>query len=285
MQDLKAQQVFTKMHGLGNDFIVIDDFKKAPSQGSLINATLVRRLCDRHRGVGADQLLWIKNPKNKQALARMDIFNADGSKAEMCGNGIRAVALYLADHYLKGNSKKKIEMKIETAAGLIALNIKKADQKSNRQVEVALAIPKLGRGFLKEEILSSLNQTFSFFEVHVGNPHAVFFVKQVNQVPLEKWGPALERHRAFPHHTNVEFVEVLDAHSIKVRVWERGAGITLACGTGACAAAVAAIATARVKNSIKVYLPGGVLKVRWEKGVGEKVFMEGPAVEVFRGKI
>lgn len=263
---------FTKMHGLGNDFVVIDDFKKIKSQHTPVNSKLAQKLCDRHFGVGADQLLWIKNPKSKTALARMEIYNSDGSKAEMCGNGIRAVALYLMDHHLKKQTHL-VEMKIETLAGIIPIKIK-----PNRQVEVALAIPKIGR----RELISVCDQSLRFYEVNVGNDHAVIFVENVDQVPLEKWGPVIEKHAIFPKHTNVEFVEVINQQTLKVRVWERGTGVTLACGSGACASAVAALAIGRVEGSLKVHLPGGVLDIHWE-GAGQKVLMEGPATEVFSG--
>jgi diaminopimelate epimerase len=205
----------------------------------------------------------------------MEIFNADGSTAEMCGNGIRAVALYLKNHFFQDRN----EFQIETLAGLKQVQIQ------GEQVQVDMGVPELGPGFSTQgEILSIDQQEFRFFEVNVGNPHAVIFVPELAGFPIDKWGPRIEVHPRFPTRTNVEFVEVKSPNQIQVRVWERGAGITLACGTGACAAAVASRATGRVSSPLKVKLPGGILNLVWP-GPGSSILMQGPATEVFSGRL
>ena len=263
-----ANLPFTKMHGLGNDFIVIDHLGGSSQK---IGPELARVLCDRRFGVGADQVLWLKPAQDLSCDARMEILNADGTSAEMCGNGIRAVALYLRDH---GNSKKS-DYAVETLAGVIRVFLK------GDEVEVDMGSPVLGERFTQggEEIHID-GQVLRFFEVSMGNPHAVFFVDDLNAVQIEKIGPLIETHSRFPKKTNVEFVRVVNPHLIQVRVWERGAGITLACGTGACASAVASRGTKRVESSLVVELPGGNLRISW---TGGGVKMTGPATEVFSG--
>jgi diaminopimelate epimerase len=278
---------FIKMHGLGNDFVLIDDLGKPAGLCHPLNAELARAMCDRRLGIGADQLLWLRTPSDKapspdlegaKADARMDIFNADGSVAEMCGNGIRAAALYLYRH----GPKRKPEYDIETLAGIKRVIVK------DGQVRVDMGAPGLGAMFGASataggEAITVLGQELRFFEVDMGNPHAVIFVDDVASCELEKLGPAIEAHPRFPRRTNVEFVQVQGAREIQVRVWERGAGPTLACGTGACASAVASLATGRVQGTVEVHLPGGVLSIQWNGGQGP-VWMEGPAEEVFRGQ-
>lgn len=296
---------FTKMHGIGNDFIVIDDLK-SPAFFSARNniesseqatSILAHKLCDRHFGIGADQILWLKKPVSETAVIRMEIWNANGTQAEMCGNGVRAAALYVFDHHAD-LIHKATSFEIETLAGLVSVEIR-----PNRNVCVTLVVPKLGRGF---ESVGSLmttteakreprgvplqiydqsgDQWVYFFEVHVGNPHAVIFVDGVDAVPLERWGLLIETHPEFPNGTNVEFVEILNSSELKVRVWERGAGVTLACGSGACAVAAAAIkrGLVREQDKVQVHLPGGTLQISW-RGEGAPIYMEGPAVEVFSG--
>ncbi|MEO5971438.1 MAG: diaminopimelate epimerase [Bdellovibrionia bacterium] len=290
---------FTKMQGLGNDFIVIDDLGTQPTTSGDLTPEVAKKICDRRFGVGADQILWLRKVESSRARSdlRMEILNADGSVAEMCGNGIRAVALYLNRHLFKD----KTEFNIETLAGIKTVQVK------GNSVLVDMGIPTLGSKILMggellltDELLSTgellltsqLNSKgkllpttdFEFFEVNVGNPHAVIFVDEVKAFLVKKWGPLIEKHPRFPNRTNVEFVEVKSPHAIQVRVWERGAGITLACGTGACAAAVASLTTGKVQNPVEVQLPGGNLKITWA-GAGSSVMMEGPAEEVFTGKI
>lgn len=280
---------FIKMHGLGNDFVLIDDLGKPAGLCHPLSSERARAICDRRLGVGADQLLWLKSAtpdaegSASKADARMDIFNADGSVAEMCGNGIRAVALYLYRH----GPERKAEYDIETLAGIKRVEVRAG------VVRVDMGAPKLGAmfgasghagsGALSGESINVLGRELCFFEVDMGNPHAVIFVESLAGCEFEKLGPALEVHPRFPKRTNVEFVEVRGAREIQVRVWERGAGPTLACGTGACASAVASLATGRVQGKVEVMLPGGALSIQWD-GDGQSVWMEGPAEEVFRGQ-
>lgn len=266
---------FVKMHGLGNDFIVIDDLTPGVDRANIVNWAFARKICDRRFGVGADQILWIRRPQNTDLDARMEIVNADGSFAEMCGNGIRAVGLFLHDY---GPRPQHTQYGIETLAGAKSVQIQ------GRSVTVDMGVPVLGTGFPRPgETLEVDGQSLQFFDVNMGNPHAVFFVDDVDQYPVERLGPLVERHPRFPKRTNVEFVQVLGPREIKVRVWERGTGITLACGTGACASSVASIASERTQADLMVELPGGRLHIAWG-GPGESVLMEGPAEEVFRGE-
>lgn len=263
---------FLKMHGLGNDFIMIHDSKNELT----IHPVLAKKLCDRRLGIGADQLLRLKPSKN--ADVSMDIFNADGSTAEMCGNGIRAVGYYLK-HY--GPQPDRREYQIETLAG-----VKKVFIQADDQVSVDMGVPELRKGETLP-LLTLTKNTVQFLEVNLGNPHAVIFVPEVDLVPLQELGSQIENHPRFPQKTNVEFVQVLDRGTLKVRVWERGAGATLACGTGACAAVVAALATGKISNEasqIKVHLPGGVLQISWN-GEQTSIIMTGPVQEVFQGRV
>lgn len=276
---------FTKMHGLGNDFVVVAESGSrlfplgATTTPIQITPELARKLCDRRFGIGADQVLWLREPHQAGDI-RMEIFNPDGSAAEMCGNGIRAVALYLRDHGVRRADRYEVE----TVAGLLSVSL------NGDFVTVNMGQPELGAGArskLGESLAPPVGADGTglgpFFEVGMGNPHAVFFTS----LPVENLGPAIERHVRFPKRTNVEFVQVMNAGpagaTIQVRVWERGAGLTLACGTGACASAVATIVTGRAQSPLNVDLPGGRLKISWE-GEGRPVMMEGPAREVFSGR-
>jgi diaminopimelate epimerase len=289
---------FTKMHGLGNDFIVIDGLsvhhEKFLDQKKTLTPEFARKVCDRRYGIGADQILWLKPPKTKKAVAVMEVINADGTKAEMCGNGIRAVALYLdrgnqgkktpsnGSKASKPKSKSSKVYPIETGAGLLLVEV------SGDDVRVDMGPPKLGQTLEKLDVGSKV---VSFREVSMGNPHAVILVSDLKNYPAEIEGPAIEKNARFPKRTNVEFVEVMKAGAkkgtgkIKVRVWERGAGFTLACGTGACASAVVAIAAGKVQSPVEVELPGGSLLIEWSGDPRHSVFMSGPAEEVFRGAI
>ena len=273
---------FVKMQGLGNDFVVIDDLGKPWGFCQKIGAEQARAICDRRYGIGADQLLWLKSPQDPRAQARMEVFNADGSMAEMCGNGIRAVGIYLNRLGPSHDGASGSRYLIETLIGIFPVVVEGA------WVSVEMGLPQLGPGFESEGEVLRLSdglgvQAFRFFEVNMGNPHAVIFSDgPVDQVALEKWGPQIENHSRFVNRTNVEWVEILGPSSIRVRVWERGAGVTLACGTGACAAAVAAIQTGRVNSPVSVTLPGGTLEVSWS--FGSSVVMKGPAELVFRGE-
>jgi len=258
---------FTKMHGLGNDFVVVDatgtlkDWHPSAKEASFLQ--------DRHFGIGADQLLLLY-PSDKADL-RMAIFNADGSEVEMCGNGIRCCALFARRRGLVS----KDEMTIETPAGIMRPVI------VGSEVRVDMGAPKIsGVAANPPEGLDLPPMTC----VSMGNPHAVFFVPDAESFPVAEWGPKVERHPMFPRRTNVEFVQVLDRKTVRMRVWERGAGITMACGTGSCATYVAAILNGFADATGKVILDGGTLTINWE-GEGKSVFMTGPAEEVFNGEI
>lgn len=258
---------FTKMHGLGNDFVVVD------ATGTLSawhpSAKEAAFLQDRHFGIGGDQLLLLY-PSDKADL-RMAIFNADGSEVEMCGNGIRCCALFARKRGLVA----KDEMTIETPAGIMRPVI------VGSEVRVDMGAPKIeGVASAPPEGLALPPMTC----VSMGNPHAVFFVFDAESFPVAEWGPQVERHPMFPKRTNVEFVQVLDRKTVRMRVWERGAGITMACGTGSCATYVAAISNGFADATGKVILDGGTLTINWE-GEGKSVFMTGPATEVFSGEI
>jgi diaminopimelate epimerase len=294
---------FTKLEGLGNDFVLIDHFAEplapagAPSSPSSMTPELARVLLDRRFGIGGDQLLWLRPPFDAaQAHARMEILNPDGSTAEMCGNGIRAFALYFDK---KQGAQAPRRYRIETMAGIKTVEVIRSTPGSE-WIRVDMGSPRLGSGVAAGgEELSLLGGHPKFYEVNMGNPHAVFFSAGLDRTALERplmelaelgpelLGPAIERHSRFPERTNVEFVQVLAQDAIRVRVWERGTGLTLACGTGACASAVAALASGRVlpSGAIRVELPGGELKIFWDpRRPEDAVFMEGPAREVFRGE-
>ncbi|HID08027.1 MAG TPA: diaminopimelate epimerase [Armatimonadetes bacterium] len=276
---------FYKLHGLGNDFVLFDATKASvnvPHWGEL-----ARRICDRHFGVGADGVLLVLPPTSHDADLRMRIINADGSEAEMCGNGIRCFAKWAYEH---GKVRRDI-MRIETLAGVKTVRLL-VESRSVIGVEVNMGKPSLRRSDIPmmgdderaiEEQIEVDGHRFTITAVSMGNPHCVIFVDDVATTPVEKWGPMLEYHPLFPQRTNVEFVQVVSSDKLKVRVWERGAGITLACGTGACASLVAAVITNRTGRQVTVHLPGGQLQVRWAED--DQVYMMGPAQEVFEGNI
>lgn len=267
---------FIKMHGIGNDFIVIDDLGRLPLMDPERVFLFVRKICDRKFGVGADQLLWLKRSEDPTCDVRMEIYNTDGSIAEMCGNGIRAVALYLHRHEGRAQSRYRIE----TLTGIQSVVLSGEDE-----VRVDMGPPRLVSGFETEgeKLVYDGEAAQTFFEVSMGNPHAVIFTDSIKDVPLVQIGPLIETHPRFPQRVNVGFVEVVNSNWIRLRVWERGAGPTLACGSGACAAAVTSIATGKVKSPVRVSLPGGDLTIEWQ-GQGTSVFMQGPAEEVFHGR-
>ncbi len=270
---------FTKMHGLGNDFIVIDCRETALSSQLSAVSKLSRKLCDRRLGIGADQILLLHD--SDRADFRMSIFNADGSEVEMCGNGIRCFAKYIWDRKLSG---KKV-LDIETPAGIIR------PEKSGDMVKVDMGVPILEArqipvrldGVIREFPLKILDKRFKITCVSMGNPHAVIFVDDVAGFDVAKYGPVIEKHGLFPKRINVEFIQVLSPGIVRMRVWERGSGETLACGTGASAAAVASNLCGRTRKRVKVRLPGGDLMIDLHKN--GHVYMTGPAVEVFEGCI
>jgi diaminopimelate epimerase len=272
---------FTKMQALGNDFVILDA-RKAPPAGI---ANLTRRMCDRHFGVGADGVMLILS--SKKADFRMRIYNADGSEAEMCGNGIRCFAKYLYDRGLT----KKTELAIETKAGIIRPHLLLRG-KTVAAVRVDLGEPRLAsqeipisgpaRLIVLNEPLVVKGKAYDITCVSMGNPHCVLFWPDVAGLQIETLGPAIEGHANFPRRTNVEFVEVLAPGELRMRVWERGVGETLACGTGAAATLVAAVLNGKAARRAVLHLQGGDLKVEWLEKTNH-VFITGPAKEVFRG--
>ena len=271
---------YWKMHGLGNDFIVIDNRDGKISEAEA--AGLARRLCERRSSVGADGLLFLSN--STVADARMRTFNADGSEAEMCGNGVRCFAKYI---YENGIVKKK-ELAVETLAGLKNVWLTVEDD-IVKAVKVDMGtpewdrskIPMQGQGTCINQDLRVDEENYNVTCLSMGNPHCVTFVENVDEFPVEYVGPIVENHVAFPKRTNVEFVQVSGRNELKVRVWERGCGETMACGTGACASAVAANRLGKVGGQVKVRLRGGDLLL----DVEARVFMTGPAEKVFEGRL
>jgi diaminopimelate epimerase len=273
---------FTKMHGIGNDYVYVSTFdQETPADP----ARLAVAVSDRHYGIGGDGLILIM--PSERADARMRMFNADGSEGEMCGNGIRCVAKYLYDCGLTNQS----QVAIETSRGVLALDLEVEGGKVQR-VRVNMGsplfqppqIPTLLPGEPPVEVPIRLaDRELSVTALSMGNPHAVFYVEDTAAFPLETLGPQLEHHPAFPRRVNVHVVEVLGPREVRMRSWERGSGITLACGTGACAICVAGVLTGRTDRTIVAHLPGGDLELEWA-GDHEPVFMTGPATEVFAGE-
>jgi diaminopimelate epimerase len=272
---------FTKMHGAGNDYVYVDGGKEAVAEP----AALARAVSDRHFGVGGDGLILIL--PSAVAAVRMRIFNADGSEAEMCGNGLRCVAKYAYDHGLV----ETLSITVETGAGLLPVEMFTNAAGRVDRVRVNLGRPRLTRAEIPlsgppeqrviDQELAVLDRTLRINCVSMGNPHCVIFVDDLANFPVATYGPAIEHHPLFPRRTNVEFVQVLSAGEVRQRTWERGAGETLACGTGAAAVTVAGLLTGRTGNRLLNHLAGGDLEMAWD-GDGE-VFMTGPAVEVFTG--
>lgn len=275
---------FTKYHGLGNDFILIDN--RAASTPLLTPEQAVK-LCDRHFGIGADGVIFAL-PGEKDTDYTMRIFNSDGSEPEMCGNGIRCLAGFLAD--LEGMSRTKDRYRIHTLAGVITPQLME-----DGQVRVDMGLPRLLAGEIPTTLAAAdakvINQplevagkSWDVTCVSMGNPHCITFVDDVAAIPLEAIGPLFENHPVFPQRTNTEFIEVVSRDYVKMRVWERGAGITLACGTGACAALVAGVLTGKCDRIATVELPGGPLEIEWSE-IDQRIYMTGPADRVFTGKI
>ena len=274
---------FTKYHGLGNDFILVDN---RHSSEPVLTPEEAVVLCDRHFGIGADGVIFALPAQNGTDYT-MRIFNSDGSEPEMCGNGIRCLAKFIAD--LEG-SDAKTEYRIHTGAGVIITELR-----SDGQVKVDMGVPRL----LAAEIPTTLaapdakvidvpievaDKSWSVTCVSMGNPHCITFVEDVSAIALETVGPQFEHHQAFPQRTNTEFIQVIRRDYVKMRVWERGAGVTLACGTGACAAVVAGVLTGKCDRATSVELPGGVLEIEWAE-VSGRIYMTGPAQQVFTGLI
>lgn len=268
---------FTKLHGLGNDFVLVDARGGASHLVKLLTKPVITAIADRKRGAGFDQLLLLRTSPRVHAV--LDIYNADGSMAEMCGNGLRAAALFM---WTRGAASDN-ELVIETAAG-DRLARKLGPLSEDGSIECEMGVPKIKKtpSALMRGVRLATKTTHPVI-VDVGNPHAVVLtVMPKNQAELTKWGSLLENHKAFPRRTNVEFVKRTNAHAIDVQVWERGVGITEACGTGAVAAACAAISQGLVQSPVEVRFPGGAAEVRWD-GKKKPAFLRGHAVEVFSG--
>ena len=271
---------FTKMHGLGNDFMVID----AISQKVRMRPDLVKELADRNFGIGFDQMLLVEPPTEPTMDFRYRIYNADGSEVEHCGNGARCFARFVRD---KGLIMRD-EMQVETARGKAILAIKGRDQ-----VEVDMGAPEL-RPLEVPTTYAEQATTYTtqladgtkveFGAVSMGNPHAVLIVDSVANAPVESWGPELESHSVFPNRANIGFMEVISPSEVRLRVYERGAGETQACGTGACAAVVSGRLRGLLDQRVTVHLPGGDLEIEWA-GEGHSVMMTGPVATVYEGQI
>lgn len=258
---------FTKMHGLGNDYIYLNCMEGEP-EGL---PALARRLSDRHFGVGGDGLICIG--PSETADFKMRMFNADGSEGAMCGNGIRCLGKFVYDQGLT----KKTALSVETASGVKFLALRPKEGQVE-EVTVDMGIPVLDY----VRILPILGMNYTVYPVSMGNPHAVVFLDGIGELKLEELGPRFECHSSFLGRTNAEFVEVLSRDSLNMRVWERGSGETLACGTGACAALAAAVSAGLADRDAAVRLRGGVLQIRWSEN--QHIYMTGPAVTVFKGE-
>lgn len=273
--------IFTKMHGAGNDYIYIDCFNQNVENPKELSKTL----SDRHKGIGGDGIVLIK--PSEKADCFMDIYNADGSRAMMCGNAVRCVAKYIYDEIVK-----KSIIKIDTLSGIKTVEVF-AENNVAIGGRVNMGSPILnghsiptryGDSIVKNKILNIENKDYEITCVSMGNPHCVVFHKDIHKLNLEKIGPLFENHEMFPERINTEFVEIIDKNNLKMRVWERGSGETYACGTGACAAAVASVINGfcHKNEEIKVYTKGGILKIYWSNN---NVFLSGNAVKVFDGEI
>ncbi len=270
---------FTKMHGLGNDFVLLD----ASEQALTLDAAQVRRLADRHRGVGCDQVLLIEPAIDPRYAARYRIFNADGGEVEQCGNGLRCVADYLRRRGLAAGE----QVALETPAGPVSARFE-----TDGGITVDMGVPRFDPGEIPMRVPQAQlvytipmdDQTLSVAALSMGNPHAILEVPDVDCAPVAQLGPRLATHPAFPDGVNAGFMEYLDRARIRLRVFERGVGETLACGTGACAAVVSGRRLQRLAETVDVELPGGHLLIRWQ-GPGHAVWITGPAQEVFQARI
>lgn len=270
------------MHGLGNDFVFIDHFRRDSSE-QVDYPELARKLCHRQFGVGGDGLIVVL--PSEQADARMRIFNLDGSEPEMCGNGIRCFARYVYDQgYVKKNP-----LQIETLAGILNLQLTLEGERVTG-VRVDMGEPILKADLVPVAVqaepvvgakLKVDDEEFEFTAVSMGNPHCVIFIEDYGTLDFERLGPAIEKHPLFPRKTNVEFIIINSRNELTMKVWERGAGPTLACGTGACASVVAAVLNEKTERKVTVHLPGGDLLIEW--GDDNRVYMTGPASYVFNG--
>lgn len=295
---------FVKMHGLGNDFVIVDAVRQAIDLAHLRQTAA--HLCDRHFGVGADGVIFVL--PSRQADFQMRLINSDGSEGEMCGNGIRCLGKYV---YESGLHREK-SVAVETLAGIqqLQLHVQNRDapnlgaqngavdsacvdmgepRLSPQEIPTTLAptgewtIGDRSVPVVREASLHVNGGTFAVTCVSMGNPHCIVFREEVESFPFKEWGPKIEQHPVFPRRTNVHFVKVINRHELQTRVWERGAGPTLACGTGACASLVAGVINGRTDRQATVHLPGGTLEVEWKEN--NHLFMTGRAILVYEGEI
>ncbi|MBL0230523.1 MAG: diaminopimelate epimerase [Moraxellaceae bacterium] len=268
---------FTKMHGLGNDFVVIDCI----TQRARLETYQIKQIADRHFGVGFDQLLLVEAPSRPDVDFCYRIFNADGSEVQQCGNGARCFARFVRDRKLS----RKNQLIVETASGIIELNIT-----ANGWVRVNMGVPRLEPAeipFIAPQRALTYPLAFGEHEITIsavsmGNPHAVILVDDVNTAPVREWGRIIESHPRFPERVNVGFLQIIDRQNARLRVFERGSGEPLACGTGTCAAVVAGIQQGLLDERVRVQLRGGELDIRWQ-GTDHPVWMTGPTARVFDG--
>ena len=272
--------IFTKMHGLGNDYVCINCFRERVEDPP----GFARALCDRHYGIGADGLILIC--PSKVSDFKMEIYNSDGSVAGMCGNGIRCLGKYVYDYRLTG----KETLSIETKSGIRNMHLHIPDGKACGAM-VDMGVPRLNahsipilseKDLVINDPIEVQKKNYRMTGISMGNPHAVIFLEEINGISLEETGRELEFHPRFPERANIEFCHVTARDRMEIRVWERGVGETLACGTGACAAVVASVLNDLTDEEVIVKLLGGELSVRWDREVNH-VFLEGPAVKVFDG--
>lgn len=270
---------FTKMHGAGNDFVVIDGVR----QDIYLTPEQLRLLADRHFGIGCDQILVVKRSQNDEADFRYLIFNADGGEVEQCGNGARCFVRFVHDHKLTS----KREIVVETKSGLISPRLEddgRVTVNMGAPIFEAARIPFASDSDAIIQPLEVNGETVQITAVSIGNPHAVQIVEDIVHAPVATLGPLIERHPRFPKRVNAGFMQVVDRGHIKLRVYERGAGETMSCGTGACAAVVSGIRRGLLDNIVQVATHGGVLSISWA-GAGAPVMMTGPAITVFDGEI
>jgi diaminopimelate epimerase len=270
---------FTKMQGAGNDFVVID----ATREPFALEPDQLRFLADRRFGVGCDQILVVEPPDSCDTDFRYRIFNADGGEVQQCGNGARCFVRFVHDRGLTGRS----EIRVGTAAGVIVPRLEadgSVTVNMGAPVLEPARVPFLAEGRAPAHALEVAGRSLEVGVVSMGNPHAVLLVDDVDTAPVEELGPAIESHARFPERVNAGFMQVLDRHRIRLRVYERGAGETLACGTGACAAVVSGVLRGLLDSPVTVLARGGTLLIRWA-GEGQPVLMTGPAVRVFDGEI
>ena len=278
---------FSKYQGLGNDFIIFD--ARGNDLDNLLSENkndYIQHLCNRNFGIGADGIILILESKNK-SFVRMKIFNSDGSEPEMCGNGIRCLIAFLNDN---NEIKNMSIIPIETKAGLISTSINGNECIKVNMGEPILSPPKIPTKLLMNNlsvpngVITINDQKLNIYAASMGNPHMIVLVKDIEDIPFEDWGRNLEKHSLFPNDTNVHFVELIDKSNIRIKVWERGCGPTLACGTGACACLVVTSKLGKTLDRANVYLPGGKLEIEWPDLAGP-VYMQGPAFKVFSGEI